>query len=60
MMDWNLVLIMVGIHALLFLTPGADSIVVVTRAASQGMQHAFASILGVISAGFVFVPAMTG
>lgn len=57
-MDWNLVLVMVGIHALMFLTPGPDSIVVVSRATSQGMRHAFAAILGVISAGFVFVPAI--
>lgn len=57
-MDWNLVAVMVGIHALMFLTPGPDSIVVVSRATSQGMKHAFAAILGVISAGFFFVPAI--
>lgn len=57
-MDWNLVLIMVGIHALIFLTPGPDSLIVVSRATSQGMRHAFAAILGVISAGVVLVPAI--
>lgn len=57
-MDWSLVLLMVGIHALMFLTPGPDSIVVVSRAASQGFRHAFAAILGVISAGLFFVPAI--
>ncbi|MBE1295041.1 MAG: hypothetical protein GJ678_02195 [Rhodobacteraceae bacterium] len=57
-MDWNLVAVMVGIHALMFLTPGPDSIVVVSRATSQGMRHAFAAILGVISAGLFFVPAI--
>lgn len=57
-MDWNLVLLMVGIHALMFLTPGPDSIVVVSRATSQGMRHAFAAIVGVISAGLVLVPAI--
>ncbi|WP_299780483.1 LysE family translocator [uncultured Roseobacter sp.] len=58
LMDWSLVLLMVGIHALMFLTPGPDSIVVVSRATSQGMRHALAAIFGVISAGFVFVPAI--
>ena len=57
-MDWNLVIVMVGIHALMFLTPGPDSIVVVSRATSQGMRHAFSAILGVISAGLFFVPAI--
>lgn len=57
-MDWGLVAVMVGIHALMFLTPGPDSIVVVSRATSQGMKHAIAAILGVISAGFFFVPAI--
>jgi len=57
-MDWNLVLLMVGIHALMFLTPGPDSIIVVSRATSQGMRHAFAAILGVISAGVILVPAI--
>ncbi|WP_341368210.1 LysE family translocator [Yoonia sp. BS5-3] len=57
-MDWSLVAVMVGIHALMFLTPGPDSIVVVSRATSQGMRQAFASILGVISAGLFFVPAI--
>ncbi|WP_341367349.1 LysE family translocator [Yoonia sp. BS5-3] len=57
-MDWSLVAVMVGIHALMFLTPGPDSIVVVSRATSQGMRHAFACILGVISAGLFFVPAI--
>jgi len=57
-MDWNLVLLMVGIHALMFLTPGPDSIVVVSRALSQGLRHAFAAILGVVSAGLFFVPAI--
>lgn len=57
-MDWNLVLLMLGIHALMFLTPGPDSIVVVSRALSQGPRHAFAAIFGVISAGFFFVPAI--
>ena len=57
-MDWNLVLLMVGIHALMFLTPGPDSIVVVSRATSQGIRHALAAILGVVSAGIVFVPAI--
>ena len=57
-MDWNLVAVMVGIHALMFLTPGPDSIVVVSRATSQGMKHAFAAILGVISAGLFFVPSI--
>ncbi|MEM6496742.1 MAG: LysE family transporter, partial [Pseudomonadota bacterium] len=57
-MDWNLIIVMVGIHALMFLTPGPDSIVVVSRATSQGMRHAIAAILGVISAGLFFVPAI--
>jgi len=57
-MDWNLVMIMVGIHALMFLTPGPDSIIIVSRATSQGMRHALAAILGVISAGVVLVPAI--
>ncbi|MEO9528106.1 LysE family translocator [Roseibium sp.] len=57
-MDWNLVMIMVGIHALMFLTPGPDSIIVVSRATSQGMRHAFAAIFGVISAGLILVPAI--
>ncbi|GFE52447.1 lysine transporter LysE [Roseobacter cerasinus] len=57
-MDWNLVAVMVGIHALMFLTPGPDSIVVVSRATSQGMKHAFTAILGVISAGLFFVPSI--
>ncbi len=57
-MDWSLVLVMVGIHALMFLTPGLDSIVVVSRATSQGMRHAFAAILGIVSAGLFFVPAI--
>ncbi|MEM9348700.1 MAG: LysE family translocator [Pseudomonadota bacterium] len=58
MIDWNLVLLMVGIHALMFLTPGPDSIVVVSRALAQGPRHAFAAIFGVVSAGFFFVPAI--
>ena len=57
-MDWSLVAAMVGVHALMFLTPGPDSIVVVSRAVSQGMKHAYAAIFGVISAGIVFVPAI--
>jgi len=57
-MDWNLVLIMVGIHAAMFLTPGPDSILIVSRATSQGMRYAFATILGVISAGLILVPAI--
>ncbi|OJJ11508.1 hypothetical protein BKI51_07130 [Alphaproteobacteria bacterium AO1-B] len=57
-MDWNLVAVMVGIHALMFLTPGPDSLVVVSRATSQGMKHAFAAILGVVSAGLFFVPGI--
>ncbi len=57
-MDCNLVLLMVGIHALMFLTPGPDSIVVVSRATAQGMGHAFAATLGVVSAGAILVPAI--
>lgn len=57
-MDWNLVAVMVGIHALMFLTPGPDSLVVVSRATSQGMKHAVAAILGVVSAGLFFVPGI--
>lgn len=57
-MDWNLVLLMVGIHALMFLTPGPDGIVVISRATSQGIRHALAAILGIVSAGFVLVPAI--
>ena len=57
-MDWNLVVVMVGIHALMFLTPGPDSLVVVSRATSQGMRHALAAILGIVSAGFFFIPAI--
>lgn len=57
-MDWNLVLLMVGIHALTFLTPGPDNIVVVSRATSQGLRHAFAAILGLVSGGLFFVPAI--
>ena len=49
---------MVGIHALMFLSPGPDSIVVVSRATSQGIRHAFSAILGVVSAGLFFVPAI--
>lgn len=57
-MDWNLVLLMVGIHALMFLTSGPDGIVVISRATSQGIRHALAAILGIVSAGFVLVPAI--
>lgn len=57
-MDWSLVAVMIGIHALMFLTPGPDSIVVVSRATSQGIKHAFAAILGIISAGLFFVPSI--
>lgn len=57
-MDWNLVLLMVGIHALMFLTPGPDSIVVVSRATAQGFSHAMAATFGIISGGLIFVPAI--
>jgi len=57
-MDWSLVAIMVGIHAMMFLTPGPDSIIVVSRATAQGMKHAFAASLGVVSAGVILVPGI--
>lgn len=57
-MDWNLVFAMLGIHALMFLTPGPDSIVVISRATSQSLRHSFAAVLGIVSAGFVYVPAI--
>lgn len=57
-MDWTLVILMVGLHALMFLTPGPDSIVVVSRAASQGFRHALAATFGIVSAGLLFVPAI--
>ncbi|MBO9436388.1 LysE family translocator [Ruegeria sp. R13_0] len=57
-MDWGLVLLMVAIRASMFLTPGPDSILVVSRAVSQGLRYAIATTLGVVSAGLVFVPAI--
>ncbi|MEO0498672.1 MAG: LysE family translocator [Pseudomonadota bacterium] len=57
-MDMNLVIAMLGIHALMFLSPGPDSVIIVSRALAQGLRHAFAAILGVVAAGIVFVPAV--
>lgn len=58
MVDWHLVIAMMGIHALMFLSPGPDSIIIVARAVAQGFQHAFAAILGVVAAGCVLVLAV--
>lgn len=57
-MDVNLVMVMLGIHALMFLSPGPDSIIIVSRALSQGFRHAFSAILGVVAAGVILVPAI--
>ena len=57
-MDLNLVIVMLGIHALMFLSPGPDSIIIVSRALSQGFRHALAATLGVVAAGLVLVPSV--
>lgn len=57
-MDLNLVIVMLGIHAFMFLSPGPDSIIIVSRALAQGFCHAFAAILGVVAAGLALVPAV--
>ena len=46
-MDWSLVLMMVGIHALMFLTPGPVWVAITARSLTGGFASAWPLALGV-------------